>query len=565
MSVIIDALYVLDDQNECVVEHVYHGRPPQAHQLITSLAGRPSPRPAVNYLADLHPPTTTYSITSGNLSFVAAASRDPQSLAVLDFLNRFVDILEDFLGSPLLRGKIEDNYEVVAQLLGEVCDGGIISNTEPNALRESVEVSSLIGKLFTQVGLPGTSPALGPQSSFASSIRPSPIPSNGPAIPWRKPNVRHTSNELYVDIVESLSVILAPSGRPISARCNGSIAFTAKISGVPDLLLTLSAPGGTSTAKTSGILRTMQLPVFHPCVRLARWKEHAGEISFVPPDGRFMLAGYETDLMPLPLDSGASPDQASSSSEKIFLPATVDLRAGLGPSGMDFEARAILNNHFPGVPGSSSGKSGSSRSTSLNAGPFSFGGASGSTGSSAAPTLEAVVVTIPFPQAVRAVTELKPSRGEASFNAMDKTVEWRIPTKDGASVNGVAVLSGTVTGPLGGNVNGAQGAAADGDNGSDVGDAEDADRSNSQGEDESRRTTVRNGHNTPRKRHPSRTLMPRSIAVSFSVKGWLPSGIKVDALLVDAKKSKGLGDGVRPYKGVKYITVSRRGVERRVD
>ena len=138
-----------------MVEHVYHGRPPQAHQLLTSLAGRPSPRPAVNYLADLHPPTTTYSITSGNLSFVAAASRDAQSLAVLDFLNRFVDILEDFLGSPLLRGKIEDNYEVVAQLLGEVCDGGIISNTEPNALRESVEVSSLIGKLFTQVGLPG--------------------------------------------------------------------------------------------------------------------------------------------------------------------------------------------------------------------------------------------------------------------------------------------------------------------------------------------------------------------------------------------------------------------------
>jgi hypothetical protein len=58
--------------------------------------------------------------------------------------------------------------------------------------------------------------------------------------------------------------------------------------------------------------------------------------------------------------------------------------------------------------------------------------------------------------------------------------------------------------------------------------------------------------------------MPRSISVSFSVKGWLASGIKVESLLIDTKRSKGLGDGVKPYKGVKYLTVSRQGVERRI-
>lgn len=43
---------------------------------------------------------------------------------------------------------------MVAQLLAEVCDGGIICNTEPNALRETVEVSSTLGRLFDQVGIP---------------------------------------------------------------------------------------------------------------------------------------------------------------------------------------------------------------------------------------------------------------------------------------------------------------------------------------------------------------------------------------------------------------------------
>ena len=58
-------------------------------------------------------------------------------------------------------------------------------------------------------------------------------------------------------------------------------------------------------------------------------------------------------------------------------------------------------------------------------------------------------------------------------------------------------------------------------------------------------------------------LMPTSANVSFSVKGWLASGLKVDSLTVDVRKSKGLGEGVKPYKGVKYLTASRSGIETR--
>ncbi|KAJ9603529.1 hypothetical protein H2200_011715 [Cladophialophora chaetospira] len=553
MSVTLDALYIFDDHNNCVLEHIYSGRPPSAQNLIANLSTRPAPRPAIIQLSDLAPPTTAYTLSQSALQLTAVSSKDAQSLAILDFLQRLLDIFEDFLGSPLLTSKIEDNYEIVAQLLGEICDGGIISNTEPNALRESVEVSSVLGKLFTQVGLPGASPALGPASNFASSLRPSPTTSLGPAIPWRKSNVRHTSNELYVDIIENLSVIFAPSGRPISARAHGSIAFTAKISGVPDLLMILAAPGGTSSVKAAGITRTMQLPVFHPCVRLARWKEHPGELSFVPPDGRFMLGGYETDLMPTSLDT----DQPPSKSDRIFLPATVDLRGGLGSSGSDFEAKLTLNNNFPGVPAPT--KPSASRTVSGPVSSLSFGGTN--TGSSSAPTLEAVMVTIPFPAGVRSVTELKPSRGEANFNTFDRVVEWTVPTKDGATVNGTATLTGTVSGPFS--------AGSDLD---EEAQAAEAGKQNSMAgyynEDVVASQTAEQEpavNGSAKRLQASKALMPRSIAVSFNVKGWIPSGIKVDSLVVDVKKSKGLGDGVRPYKGVKYLTVSGQGVERRVE
>lgn len=78
-----------------------------------------------------------------------------EPLFVLEFLHRVIDVLEEFIGTPLLASKIEGAYEVVAQLLGEVCDAGIVCNTEPNALRDDVDTPGLLGKLFSGVGLQG--------------------------------------------------------------------------------------------------------------------------------------------------------------------------------------------------------------------------------------------------------------------------------------------------------------------------------------------------------------------------------------------------------------------------
>jgi AP-3 complex subunit mu len=528
----------------CILEHIYAARPPSPKDLIARIRKHPSPNSPVLYLPDLVPITTAYCISHSNLRLICTSSKETPALAILEFLNRLVDILEDFLGSPLIRTKIEESYEIIAQILSEICDGGLISNTEPNALREQIEITSGLGKLFTQVGIPTTSITNTASTSLAATLKAASTTASGPAIPWRRPNVRHTSNELYVDMVESLSIIYAPSGHPISAHAQGSILFTSKISGVPDLLLTLSAPGGTSTSTSAGITRTMALPTFHPCVRLNHFKSHPGELSFIPPDGRFMLAGYETDLLPYDPNSASPPKQTS-----LFLPATIDLHTNLGRTQTDFSARLTLNTSFPGVPKSAPGRATSSSN------PFSFGASSGS---SSQPTLEGVLVTIPFPPTVRSVTELKPSRGEARFDALSKTVEWKVPTKDGASVSGTATLTGSVVGPHTHTTN------EDEPNTRSL--SEYYDYSALIGYDEDKTSTVSdaNGATPAKKTNNLKTLMPRSASLSFTVKGWLASGIRVESLNVDIKRSRGLGEGVKPYKGVKYLSVSRRGVERRV-
>ncbi|PYH90187.1 putative AP-3 adaptor complex subunit MU [Aspergillus ellipticus CBS 707.79] len=630
MSGQIDALYIYDEQSNPFVEQVYRSRPPSAPAILPLYLAHAAPRPSLLYLPNANPPVTVFSVVQSNLLFLALCEVDTEPLVVLEFLHRVVDVLEEFVGAPLLSSKLQANYDVVAQLLHEMCDAGIVCNTELNALQEVVEMPGWMGKLLGGVGLPGSStPILGQSSALKQSMSAA-AAAQGPAIPWRRPGVRHTSNELYVDIIESLSVTIAPSGRLLSAMVSGTIAFTAKISGVPDLLLSLTAPGGQ---KALG--QKLELPVFHPCVRLARWRERPGELSFVPPDGRFILSGYEVDLLPV----DPSLDEPPSHMEKLFLPAIVDIRKSLGPTGSDFEVRLILNTNFPGH--SSSNRPGVGRTGSGTNTPSLLGGG----GNSSGPVLEEVVVTVPIPKSVRNITDMQASRGEAFFSPGSDVLEWRVPTKDAGTVSGTATLRCTVMGhyadddlddeeEVDPDANLLQGyydasAAASYQN-------PDADTTKRKTKKKKKKKVVRKpssraaaaeaSASTPASPlpptsddpeqlahdpfpDPSRpqsltppvqtspqpppqsqrqspaptpsdssiflsaprktktqlnaTLMPNSASVSFSVRGWLPSGLKVESLNIDPRRSRGLGEGVKPYKGVKYICVSRKGVERR--
>ncbi|KAK7625612.1 Adaptor complexes medium subunit family-domain-containing protein [Phyllosticta citricarpa] len=568
----VEALYIFDEHNNLILEHVYCARPPSASVLLPLYLAHPDPRPSLIYLPSTNPPTLVHSIIQDRLLFLAPSSVDTEPLLVLEFLHRVADAIEDFLGSPLLASRIEAHYDVVAQLLGEMCDAGIIANTENNALRDAVEAPSFMKNLLGNVGLPrycrsmlmsssSTSPSLA-GSSRSALTPPGTSPTTSP-VPWRRTNVRHTSNELYVDLVETLSVTMSPSGRPLSAFANGSIAFTSKVSGVPDLILRLEAPGG--------VANVVSLPVFHPCVRLARWRERPGEMSFVPPDGRFVLAGYEVDLLgPDYLLNPANLKPGSSSATNLNIPATCEVKTSLGSLGAEFEVRLQLSSRFKssgpsgGISSASSGRPGAGIGSRTGSG---FGiGVGGHAGTSSAPQMSDVVVRVPLPRGVRNLSELRPSRGEVQYAPGDSSLEWRVPTKDVSALmqlgmGASATLRCSVVGAL------------DEDEELDGGAGDNVLSVNRYDYDEGGSTSPMPAADVGRTRSPdldakaekkrraNRLLMPSSASLSFQVKGWLASGVKVESLNLDHRKSRGLGAGVTPYKGVKYLTASKDGVE----
>lgn len=352
---------------------------------------------------------------------------------------------------------------------------------------------------------------------------------------------------------------MAPSGRTLSAAATGTIAFTAKVSGVPDLLLRLSAPGG--------VQNIVSQPVFHPCVRLRNWKDRPGELSFVPPDGRFVLAGYEVDLL------GDSPDDLSSfnpnskAMKKLNLPVSLEVRTGLGPTGCEFDVRVTVSSRFQSSSAPSSQSSSLSSSFPRTGGLGSRTGLSfGSTGTSTHPVLEGLVVHVPLPQPVKNIGDLKVSRGETQYAPGDRSIEWRIGSKEiaslmassfGGQMEASAALHAAVVGSMDDADEEVAALEVKGETWEYDDMAEGTGSYQSSIAEPSKPAKVKND----RTARANKILMPASASVSFSVKGWMASGVKVDSLNIDPNKSKGLGAGVTPYKGVKYLTVSKQGIE----
>uniref|UniRef100_L2GF14 [acyl-carrier-protein] S-malonyltransferase n=1 Tax=Colletotrichum fructicola (strain Nara gc5) TaxID=1213859 RepID=L2GF14_COLFN len=495
MNGVIEALHIYDEHNHAILSHTYTGRPLSAQHLLPLYLEHPAPRPNVLYLPNTSPPTLVFSLKHANLLFLATSSSDIEPLLVLEFIHRIIDVFEEFLGAPLLAHKIESNYDVVAQLLNEMCDAGNINTTEPNALRDLVEVEG-----------------------------------------WEAWKLWHK----LLEFERTVDNCTKYSGLTLAS----SQSFTCKVSGVPDIVMTLTSPSGKHN-----LAGFMDLPVFHPCVRLARWKERPGELSFIPPDGRFILASYEVDL--LPFTSGKS---GNISSNNLKLPVNIEMKTGLGPTGSDFEVRLHVNKVLgTGGPSAQSqygrGGGGAGRG---------FGGPHA--GTPASPLMEDLIVTVPLPVEVRNLPELRPSKGDASFSPGEKVLEWHIPTKELSVGTSYFGLRCTVVGQLP-------------DDEDDELDPTGFGFGKSYAYDEPYQATspVRAKKTTEKafdekdakKVAQNKMLMPSSASVSFSVKGWLPSGLKVESILIDPRKSKGLGEGVKPYKGVKYLTVSKGGVETR--
>lgn len=271
----IQCLFILNSIGEIIIEKHYRGLVSRTvcDSFWHHLSKASSPQEVLPIIV-----TSKYyliHVQGDGLFYLAAVTQEVPPLLVIEFLYRVVEIFNDYFES-ISEEVIKDNFTTVYQLLDELVDNGMPFNTEPNILKEMIAPPNLYTSIVTSVtGSSSVSSEL-PNGSLSS-------------IPWRKTGVKHTTDEIFFDIIEEIDTIIDKNGQVLTCEVSGTVQCKCFLSGMPDLTLIFTNP------------RLLTDVSFHPCVRYNRW-EHDKVISFVPPDGGFKLMTYRvTQGIQLPI------------------------------------------------------------------------------------------------------------------------------------------------------------------------------------------------------------------------------------------------------------------------
>src|SRR5436190_1446364 len=123
------------------------------------------------------------------------------------------------------------------------------------------------------------------------------------AVSWRSEGIKYRKNEVFLDVIESVNLLVNANGNVLRSEILGVIKMKCYLSGMPELRLGLNDKvmfESTGRSASRGKAIEMEDVKFHQCVRLSRF-ENDRTISFIPPDGEFELMSYRLNSQVKPL------------------------------------------------------------------------------------------------------------------------------------------------------------------------------------------------------------------------------------------------------------------------
>ncbi|PLW10864.1 hypothetical protein PCANC_11595 [Puccinia coronata f. sp. avenae] len=237
--------------------------------------------------AQLNSPATHASICCNlirhQLWLACVTSADMEPSIIFEYLNQFWNLLIKYLNPTTSGNKIispsmiEANFELVYQLIH------LTAPTRENPFGKNWSQLELIDELIpikTKLLSKLISDATETLNRGKHQYRPKPTIFSS-TIPWRPHGLEHAKQEIWLDLIESISATLDPEGHILRFEVVGVVDIQSKLSGLPDISLKFTDP--TKIGKVG----------FHSCVRYNKWEKEK-IISFIPPDGRFRLMSYRS-------------------------------------------------------------------------------------------------------------------------------------------------------------------------------------------------------------------------------------------------------------------------------
>uniref|UniRef100_A0A8C5CWZ8 AP-1 complex subunit mu-1 n=1 Tax=Gadus morhua TaxID=8049 RepID=A0A8C5CWZ8_GADMO len=217
-------------------------------------------------------------IKHNNLYLVATSKKNSCVSLVFSFLYKLIQVFSEYF-KELEEESIRDNFVIIYELMDELMDFGYPQTTDSKILQEYI----------TQEG----------HKLETGGPRPPATVTN--AVSWRSEGIKYRKNEVFLDVIESVNLLVSANGNVLRSEIVGSIKMRVFLSGMPELRLGLNDKvlfENTGRGKSKSV--ELEDVKFHQCVRLSRF-ENDRTISFIPPDGEFELMSYRLNTHVKPL------------------------------------------------------------------------------------------------------------------------------------------------------------------------------------------------------------------------------------------------------------------------
>jgi len=216
-------------------------------------------------------------IKYNNLILLSVTKTNANAALIFSFLHKLVAIFCEYF-KELEEESIRDNFVLIYELLDEVMDFGYPQTTDSKILQEFIT-----------------------QESHKLDIAPRPPMAVTNAVSWRSEGIKYRKNEVFLDVIESVNLLVSANGNVLRSEIVGAIKMKVFLSGMPELRLGLNDKvlfESTGRGKSKSV--ELEDVKFHQCVRLSRF-DNDRTISFIPPDGEFELMSYRLNTHVKPL------------------------------------------------------------------------------------------------------------------------------------------------------------------------------------------------------------------------------------------------------------------------
>ncbi|CAL9736582.1 AP-3 complex subunit mu [Monosporozyma servazzii] len=262
-----------------------------------------------------------YYSCSNNLYYWCLVSRSSNSTQVshrssmepLILMGEIDQILMDYFDKDKITvKKIVNNYDQITLIFNCYINGGepMTSGMYMNRVKGIIPMKSDFSKVINSTAHTIQSavarhqyPSNG-QMDYANKMfstggkSGSPFIQDVEAVPWRNNKIMEDKNEFYLDIQETMSLVMEKRNNSSKRKTSRQGRFelvSGKITGTFDCR---SYIGGTPlvSIKLNNSGYDLGLPSLHDCVEIDQFDSKETTLAFIPPNGKFKLMGYNLNL-----------------------------------------------------------------------------------------------------------------------------------------------------------------------------------------------------------------------------------------------------------------------------